>query len=75
MSEPDPTTGGDPVVHRRTRQLVEILELLNDIPDGRAGALVAEHLREFPGDTAQLHQAMMVLGSRLIDEPEPPQLS
>lgn len=75
MSEPDSRTGADPVARRRTRQLAEILDLLDDIPDGRAGALVAEHLREFPGDASQLHRAMEELHSRLIDDPEPPQLS
>ena len=75
MREPDSRSAADPVARRRTRQLAEILDLLNDIPDGRAGALVAEHLREFPADAAQLHDAMEAMHSRLIDQPEPPQLA
>ena len=75
MSEPDSRIGADPVARRRTRQLAEILDLLYGIPDGRAGALVAEHLREFPGDAAQLHRTMEELHTRLIDEPDRPQLT
>jgi len=75
VSDPHPRTEPGPVARRRARQLAEILDLLDDIPDGRAGALVAEHLGEFPDDTADLHRAMEQVHARLIDESDPPQLA
>ena len=75
MTEPDPTTQPDPVARRRVRQLADILELLDGIPDGRAGALIAEHLREFPGDMTELHHAMEDVHARLIEQPDRPPLS
>ena len=75
MTEPDPTNQLDPVARRRVRQLAEILDLLDGIPDGRAGALIAEHLREFPADTAELHRALEHVQARLIEQPDRPPLS